>query len=84
MPGVVPWDGMPRHPGLEQHERLAAELRPEDRAWLARMADVLEPGVVVPGMAVPARGGVVTDARWPGGLRVVVPPSGGAGQARAR
>lgn len=68
---------------LAEHERLAALLPAGDRAWLARMADVLPWGWVVPGMATPRRGGVVADSRYPGGIRLVVPPSGPAGQSRA-
>lgn len=69
---------------LVEHERLAALLPAGDREWLARMADVLPWGTVVPGMAIPARGGVVADSGYLAGIRLVVPPRGPGGQARAR
>lgn len=68
---------------LDEHERLARLLPAADRAWLARMADVLPWGWVVPGMATPARGGVVGDSGYPGGIRLVVPPRGPAGASGA-
>jgi hypothetical protein len=68
---------------LREHERLSAALRPADRDWLHRMADVLPPGWVIRGMAVWAPSGVVPDSSYPTGLRVVTPPPGPAGQARA-
>jgi hypothetical protein len=67
-----------------EHDRLAHLLTSTDRTWLARMADVLPWGWVIPGMATPRRGGVVGDSGYPGGIRLVVPPAGPAGQARAR
>lgn len=69
---------------LVEHEHLARLLPSSDREWLARMADVLPWGWVVPGMATPRRGGVVGDSSYPGGIRLVVPPAGPAGQSRAR
>lgn len=83
---TAPRDRDRRPAALDTHERLAAVLPSADRAWLARMADVLQPGTVVVGMAVPRRGGVVSDGRWPGGVRLVVAPAGpgGASSAAAR
>lgn len=77
MPGAVhPADTAAR---VAEHRRLAELLPAEDREWLARAADVLPWGWVVNGMATPPGGGVVGDDRYPGGIRVVVPPAGRAG-----
>lgn len=65
---------------LAEHRALAAVLSAEDREWLRRMADVLEPGRVVLGMATRPREGVVVDV---GRLRVVRAPHGPAGASRA-
>jgi hypothetical protein len=69
---------------VNEHDRIAGLLTADQRAWLARMADVLPPGWVVSGMATPLRGGVVCDSMFPGGVRLVVPPAGPSGQARAQ
>jgi hypothetical protein len=74
-----------RRPELfDQHQDLVRLLPADDREWLARMADVLPWGWVVSGMALPARAGVVVDRTYPGGVRVVCPPAGSAGQSPAR
>lgn len=66
--------------GVREHERLAALLPASDREWLRRMADVLEPGAVVAGMALRAREGVVPSG---GGVRLVRAPAGPAGVGSA-
>lgn len=64
---------------LAEHRARAATLTPEDREWLRRMADVLEPGAVILGMATRSREGVVVDC---GRLRVVRAPAGPSGVSR--
>jgi hypothetical protein len=76
------WSG--HYAGVSEHEALAAVLSAEQRAWLADMADVLPPGWVIPGMATPARGGVVPDSSYPGRARLVVAPPGPGGCSPAR
>lgn len=77
------WTG-PHGPGPDtRHRDLARILPASDREWLARMADVLPWGWVIPGMAVPARGDVVCDPRLPGGCRLIVAPTGPSGAASA-
>lgn len=80
----VPVNRLCRPERLDEHERLARLLPAADREWLARMADVLPWGWVVPGMATPRRGGVVGDSTYPGGIRLVVPPAGPSIHARAK
>jgi len=80
---LAPGRSWTRPPALAEHERLARLLTPADRELLARAAEVLPGGWVVLGMAVPERGAVVDDTRYPLGVRVVVAPAGPAGAARA-
>jgi hypothetical protein len=65
---------------VREHEHLAAILPPDDREWLRRMADVLEPGAVVLGMATRPREGVMPSSS---GALLVRAPAGPSGCSSA-
>jgi hypothetical protein len=76
----TPRDRIRRPEQLVEHERLARLLPSDDREWLRRMSDVLEPGSVVSGMATRPREGVMPTA---GGVILVRAPEGPSGASSA-
>jgi hypothetical protein len=63
-----------------EHQHLARLLSARDREWLRHMADVLESGAVILGMATRRREAVVPGRS---GALLIRAPEGGSGQCKA-